>query len=102
MLKSYITIAWRNLLRNKVASAINIGGLTIGLATGIIILLFVMDRISANKFNKNYKAIHLVMLNHKLSGTVITDWVTPIPLGPAIKEECRPWNWWRGPRPRSV
>ena len=80
-------MAWRSLLRNKVASAINIGGLTIGLSAGIIVLLFVMDRISANKFNTNYKAIHLVMFNYKRSGTVVTDRFTPFPLGPAIRKE---------------
>jgi ABC-type antimicrobial peptide transport system permease subunit len=87
MLKSYFITAWRSLLRNKVASAINIGGLTIGLSVGIIILLFVMDRMGANKFNKNYKAIHLVMFNFKKSGTVFTDRMTPFPLGPAIRKE---------------
>ena len=87
MLKSYFTMAWRSLLRNKVASTINIGGLTIGLSAGIIIILFVMDRMSANKFNKNYKAIHLVMFNFKKSGTVFTDRMTPFPLGPAIRKE---------------
>ena len=87
MLKSYFTMAWRSLLRNKVASTINIGGLTIGLSAGIIILLFVMDRMGANKFNKNYKAIHLVMFDYKRSGTVFTDRMTPFPLGPAIRKE---------------
>jgi putative ABC transport system permease protein len=87
MLKSYFTLAWRNLLRNKVASAINIFGLTIGLSAAIIILLFVMDRLDANKFNKNYKDIQLVMFNYTRSGTVITDRMTPFPLGPAIRKE---------------
>ena len=80
-------MAWRSLLRNKVASAINISGLTIGLSAGIIVLLFVMDRLGANKFNKNHKAIHLVMFNYKRSETVVTDRFTPFPLGPAIRKE---------------
>ena len=87
MLKSYFTMAWRSLLRNKVASAINIGGLTIGLSAGIIVLLFVMDRMGANKFNKNYKAVHLVMFNFKRSGNIVTGRFTPFPLGPAIRKE---------------
>jgi putative ABC transport system permease protein len=87
MLKSYFTMAWRSLLRNKVASAINISGLTIGLSAGIIVLLFVMDRLGANKFNKNYKAIYEVMFNYKRSETVVTDRFTPFPLGAAIRKE---------------
>jgi putative ABC transport system permease protein len=87
MLKNYFTMAWRSLLRNKVASAINISGLTIGLSVGIIILLFVMDRLGANKFNKNHKAIHEVMFNFKHSETVVTNRFTPMPLGPAIRKE---------------
>jgi len=80
-------MAWRSLLRNKVASAINIGGLTIGLSVGIIILLFVMDRIDANKSNKNHSAIRLVMLNYKHAENIVTDRFTPMPLGPAIRKE---------------
>jgi ABC-type antimicrobial peptide transport system permease subunit len=87
MLKSYFTMAWRSLLRNKVASAINISGLTIGLSAGIIILLFVMDRIDANKSNKNHSAIRLVMFNYKHGQNIVTDRFTPMPLGAAIRKE---------------
>jgi hypothetical protein len=87
MLRKYFTMAWRSILRNKVASAINIGGLTIGLAVGIVILLFVMDRLGANKFNKNHNAIYEVMLNYKRSETIATDRFTPMPLGAAIRKE---------------
>ncbi len=88
MLKSYFTMAWRSLLRNKVASVINIGGLTIvGYRRALSILLFVMDRIDANKSNKNHSAIRLVMTNYQHGENIVTDRFTPMPLGPAIRTE---------------
>jgi len=80
-------MAWRSLLRNKVSSVINIGGLMVGLAVGIIILLYVMDRLGYDRFNKNHAAIHQVLFNHPVSGDIATEWITPIPLGPAIRTE---------------
>jgi hypothetical protein len=48
----------------------------------MIILLFVMDRIDANKSNKNHSAIRLVMFNYKHGENIVTDRLTPMPLGP--------------------
>ncbi|QNL48122.1 ABC transporter permease [Olivibacter sp. SDN3] len=53
MIKSYFVTAFRNLLRNKFYSAINIVGLTLGLAIGILILLWVHDELSYDRFNNN-------------------------------------------------
>lgn len=52
MLTNYIKIAWRNLIRNKAFSAINIVGLAIGLATCLLITLFVLDELSYDRFNE--------------------------------------------------
>jgi hypothetical protein len=43
MIKNYFTIAWRNLLKNKVSSFINIAGLSIGMMVAILIGLWVWD-----------------------------------------------------------
>ena len=43
MVKNYFLIAWRNLLKNKTFSLINIAGLSIGLACAMLILLYVKD-----------------------------------------------------------
>ena len=51
MIKSYFKIAWRNLLKSKFYTAINIAGLTVGLAVGLLILLWVNDELSFDKFN---------------------------------------------------
>jgi putative ABC transport system permease protein len=46
MIKNYFIIAWRSLTKNKVSSFINIGGLSIGFATAIIIMLVIVNEVS--------------------------------------------------------
>ncbi len=69
MLKNYFKTAWRNLVKNKFYSAINIAGLTAGLAVGILILLWVQDELSFDMFHKQAKNIYglgiLVLLTKK-------------------------------------
>lgn len=62
MLKNYIKTAWRNLLKNKFYSAINIAGLTLGLAIGILILIWVQDELSFDGFYKQTKNIYRLEL----------------------------------------
>jgi len=52
MLKNYFKIAWRNLFKNNFYSLINCLGLTVGLAVGILILLWVQDELSFDSFNR--------------------------------------------------
>lgn len=58
MLKNYLKTAWRNLLKNKFYSVINIAGLTLGLAIGMLILLWVQDELSFDRFHKNVDNIY--------------------------------------------
>ena len=60
MLKNYFTIALRNLKANKFYSTVNISGLAVGLATGIMLLLWVQNEFSYDKFNQKYKNIYQV------------------------------------------
>ncbi len=53
MIKSYFKVAWRNLFRNKSQSFINIAGLSIGIACGLLILLWVQNEYSVDGFFKN-------------------------------------------------
>lgn len=50
MIRNYIKIAWRNLLRNKSHSLINIAGLSVGLASGLLILFWVQNEYSVDSF----------------------------------------------------
>ena len=85
MFRSYWHVAIRGFLRNKVASFINIGGLMLGLTTGIVISLFVVFAFGFDRFHTNYKQIHLVEMNQAFSGTLYTGNATSCLLGPALK-----------------
>src|SRR5688572_30706815 len=61
MLKNYFTIAWRNLVKTKGYSFINIGGLALGMSVALIIGLWVNDELSFNKYHDNYDQIAQVM-----------------------------------------
>ena len=87
MFKNYFRIAWRNLLKNKVSSFINIGGLAVGLATGVVILLVIINEFSYDKFNKNLADTYLLMKNHNLSGDISTGSTMPGPLAASIRNE---------------
>jgi putative ABC transport system permease protein len=65
MLKSYLTIAFRNLFRNKVYSAINITGLAIGMAACFFIFLYVRFEKSYDRFNKNADRLYRVSMGVK-------------------------------------
>ncbi len=60
MIRNYFKTAWRNLIKNKFYSVINIVGLAIGLAVGIIILLWVQDELSYDNFHRNADNIYKI------------------------------------------
>jgi ABC-type antimicrobial peptide transport system permease subunit len=88
MLKNYFKIAWRNLFRNKLHTLINIGGLIIGFAIGIIILLVVYNQFSYDKFHANKKKLYQAyMVFHKKTGDEISG-AFGYPAATAFKEEA--------------
>src|SRR3569623_574791 len=68
MVKNYFKTAWRNLERNKVFSFINLFGLSLGLACSMLILLYVKDETSFDKFHKNVNNIYRVVLKSTFNG----------------------------------
>ncbi|MGF6929445.1 putative ABC transport system permease protein [Chitinophaga sp. W2I13] len=87
MFKNYCRHGWRNLLKNKLSTLINIGGLSLGLATGIIILLWIHGEVSYDSFHQHNTDIHLLMNNQYHEGRWFTGDVTPAPLAEKIKRE---------------
>lgn len=64
MIKNYLKIAWRNLMKNKIFSFINILGLTIGITVCLMIFLFIMNEFSFDKFHAKGKNIYRVMRSY--------------------------------------
>jgi len=80
MIKNYLLTAWRNLRRNPFYSVINISGLAIGLAVGMLILLWVKDELSFDSFHKQADHIYKIT-SHIGSGNNPLVWdVAPSPL----------------------
>ncbi|HYC87243.1 MAG TPA: ABC transporter permease [Chryseosolibacter sp.] len=73
MYKSYFSIGWRNVIRNRGYSLINAGGLAIGMMVAIFIGLWVYDELSFNKYHRNYESIGQVWSFHSDPATSIVD-----------------------------
>ena len=87
MIKNYFKIAWRNLIKNKIYSAINIVGLAVGMAVAMLIGFWIYDELSFNKSFDNYNRIALVMQNKTSGADIQTGPATPYPLAQALREE---------------
>jgi putative ABC transport system permease protein len=81
MLKNYFKTAFRTLLRNKFYTLINIIGLAIGLATCFLIILYVLDELSFDKYNANAKRIYRVNNEIKFGDNYFDMAVSPALLG---------------------
>ena len=71
MLKNYFKTAWRNLMKNKIFSFINIAGLSIGMAACLLILQYVSFELSYDQFNKNGDDIYRVSNDRYQNGKLI-------------------------------
>jgi putative ABC transport system permease protein len=87
MFENYFKIAWRNLFRNKGFSLTNILGLAIGMTCTILILLWVQDELTYDKFHANYSNIYKVIANRDFNNQVFTDENMVLPLAQTIQKE---------------
>jgi putative ABC transport system permease protein len=99
MIKNYLVIAWRNLSKNKVYSFLNITGLAIGLASFLLISLYIMDELSYDRFNENADRIYRINSDIKLGSGELHMPVTSDMMGqlmikdyPAIEQYTRIYN----------
>lgn len=87
MFKNYLKTAWRSLLHGKSFSIINIAGLGIGMAGAVLILLWIQNEISFDKFHANKDNLYEVYgLTSNVDGKSVAIPVTSQPLGPALKQ----------------
>jgi len=87
MIKNYFLISIRNIVRYKGFSLINILGLSVGIAATLLILLWVQDELSFDKFHEYADRLYQVEEDQYYSGETYHVTVTPYPSGPVWKEE---------------
>lgn len=87
MIKNYFKIAWRNLLKNKAFSLINIIGLASGLACFILITLYVVDELSFDRYNEKADHIYRVHADIRFGGTDLKLAVSSDPMGATLKKD---------------
>lgn len=87
MIKNFFKIAFRNLLRNKGFSAINILGLAIGMASAILILLWIQNEVSYDRFHEKLDRIYTLNNRDKFNGEQWAWASTPKILAPTLKLE---------------
>jgi hypothetical protein len=87
MFRNYFKIAWRNLVKSKGYSAINIVGLSVGMAVAILIGLWIWDELSFNKQFKNYDRIAQVMQHQNFNGEIATQTANPAVMAETIRSK---------------
>src|SRR5215469_10584675 len=86
MIKNYFKTAWRNLMKNRVHSVINVAGLSVGMAVAMLIGLWMWDELSFDKYHKNYEHIAQVMEQNTLNGIAETRVNVEQPLAPVLQK----------------
>ena len=87
MIKNYLTVAIRNIARNKTFSAINILGLAIGMVCCILILLYVQDELSYDQHHEHAHRIYRVAEEAHIAGQTRRIAITSFPMGPALVQD---------------
>ncbi len=87
MLKNYFKIAWRNIVKNKLFSAINIFGLSVGIALCFIIMLYVQDELSYDRFNTNADNIARIAFDANINGGKIFETSVMAPVAQTMKKD---------------
>ncbi len=87
MIKNYFKTAWRNLVKNKAFSFINILGLSIGISVCFIIMLFVQDELSYDKFNVKANRIARVIFKASINGGKISESSIMAPVAQTMKND---------------
>ena len=85
MIKNYLKVAWRNLVRNKAHTFINMAGLSVGLACSLLILLWVQNEVDMDAFHTNGKNLYQVYERQYFDHNVKGQYYTPGVLAAEMK-----------------
>ena len=86
MFRNNLKIIWRNFIKDRQFTALNLLGLSTGLCCTLLIYLWVSDEINVDKYNQKDKQLYQVMANLKTEGGIKTITYTPGLLGKALGE----------------
>jgi len=87
MFRNYFKVAFRNLLRSKGFSIINISGLAVGMASAMLILLWVQNELSYDRFYSKTDQIYKVYNRDKVNGELQAVDQSPVALASALKQD---------------
>lgn len=87
MHKLNFILSWRNLIKNRVFSIINIGGLALGMTVALLIGLWVRDELSYDRFHENADRIYKVIANRDFGDNIFTDHNMTFPYARVVAEE---------------
>jgi len=87
MLKNYFISAYRSIAKNKFYSVLNIFGPAIGITCAILILLYVKEELTFDKYNKKYDRIYRLESDFNISGKATLAALVPMPMAPTLKDE---------------
>ncbi|WP_222983677.1 FtsX-like permease family protein [Flagellimonas meishanensis] len=87
MIKNHLKIAWRNLKKQPFFTFLNVFGLAIGIAGGLLISIYIYDELSYDTVFADADRIHRINLDVKFGGTESQSAVTAAPMGPAMEQD---------------
>ena len=87
MIQNYFKIAWRNIIRSKSYSALNIVGLAIGMGVALLIGLWVVNEYAYDKFLPDYQRLYRVQRNFNNNGDTLTFLSTSLKLADALRTQ---------------
>ncbi|MEJ0081028.1 MAG: ABC transporter permease [Puia sp.] len=89
MFKNYFKVALRNLRNNKAFASLNIAGLAIGMATAILIGLWISDELNFDHYNPNYKKLAKIMITQTHGGETYDETTITMPLGYTLETKYK-------------
>jgi putative ABC transport system permease protein len=87
MLKNYLKIAWRGLLKNRLFTFLNLVGLATGLAVALLLTLYVKDEFQFDRYHSKADRIYRVIVHATFDGKTMVWGNAPNAVGPAMKSE---------------
>jgi putative ABC transport system permease protein len=101
MIANYLKVGFRNILRYKVYSSINLFGLAVGMAASLLIILYIADELSYDRFHKDSDRMFRIGSSGRFQGNEFKDAVSSPPIAPALIENVPEvesavrFFWWR-------